>query len=71
MKPEYEEIEIDLNEHDVEIFSTKAPKIEIKVDGEVLKYAKRIVFNAPFINNIGDIQKRSLSVITWNPDNDQ
>ena len=33
-KPEYEEIAIDLNKHDVEIFSKAAGYVEVKVDGK-------------------------------------
>ncbi|RRG18233.1 hypothetical protein D3P96_02795 [Weissella viridescens] len=65
-KPEYEEIEINLNEHDVEIFSKAQGYVEVKVDGKSLG-TRRVAFDAPFFNTMDDVNKKTLKVIVTNP----
>ncbi|MBS0950370.1 hypothetical protein JK159_08375 [Weissella minor] len=65
-KPEYEEIDIDLNEHDVEIFSKAHGYVDVKVDGKSLG-TRRVAFDAPLFNTMDDVNKKTLKVIVSNP----
>lgn len=67
-QPEYEEIEIDLNKHDVEIFSKASSYVEIKVDGKPVPGMRRALFDAPFFNSMTDVNKKTLKVIVTNPE---
>lgn len=65
-KAEYEEIAIDLNEHDVEIFSKSAGYVEVKVDGKTVPGMRRVLFDAPFFNSLNDANRKTLKVIVSN-----
>lgn len=67
-KPEYEEIDIDLNEHDVEIFSKAGSYLYVKVDGKTVPGMRRALFDAPFFNSLNDTNKKTLKVIVTNPE---
>ncbi|MHA7611889.1 hypothetical protein ACX2QB_05965 [Weissella viridescens] len=71
-KPEYEEIDIDLNEHDVEIFSKAGSYLYVKVDGEYIdggstdRLLKRVEFIAPLYMGEESNHKKTLKVIMKN-----
>lgn len=71
-KPEYEEIEIDLNKHDVEIFSAAGSYLYVKVDGEYIDGGStdwmlmRVEFIAPLYMGEESNHKKTLKVIMKN-----
>lgn len=68
MKPRYEEIEIDLSKHDVEISSKAHDYVDVKVDGKSINGMRRALFDAPLFNDMNDINKKTLKVIVTNPE---
>lgn len=67
IKNKYEEIEIDLTKHNVEIISKVDGTTNVIVDGEALQFVKRISFEGLFMNEREDAKRKTLKVIIHYP----
>ncbi len=68
MNPKYEEIDIDLSKHDVDITSKADGKIFVKIDGREVHRIKQVRLNTEFIKVPQDMHKKTLKMILHHPE---